>query len=717
MAKKKATKAETPKTTAQQLGSLIKSARDIMRKDKGLNGDLDRLPLLTWIMFLKFLDDREKLGEAEASIGGKKYKSAVEAPYRWRDWAAIKDGITGDGLIAFVNQDEAVRPDGKRGPGLLAYLRSLQSTNGDRRRDVIATVFDGVTNRMISGYLMRDVINLVDGIHFDSSEEIHTLARLYESMLREMRDAAGDSGEFYTPRPVIQFMVAVTDPQLGEVVLDPACGTGGFLAEAYSHLEKQAQTVQQRKVLQEKSIRGGEAKPLPYMLSQMNLLLHGLDSPAIEYGNSLAVKITELGPGDQVDVILTNPPFGGEEEAGIRSNFPADKQTSETALLFLQLIMRKLRRPSAGHERGGRAAVVVPHGTLFGEGVAGRIKEELLKEFNLHTIVRLPNGVFAPYTGIATNLLFFDRSGPTKDIWYYQLPLPEGRRNYSKTKPLQIEEFDDCIKWFQQKRRKSTDQAWRVSVENILKYDDAGTLVSCNLDLRNPNSAAALEHLPPQKLVDDILQKELRIAEIMQSIRVLPSLDNNAHNWSIIPLGEVLQHRKEFIEIDDLTSYKRCRVQLHAQGIVLRDNLVGAEIKTKRQQVCRVDEFLVAEIDAKVGGFGIVPRELDEAIVSSHYFLFQINQSKLNPRFLGYYTQTLAFREQVEAQGSTNYAAIRPKDVLKYRIPLPTLAEQLEIIAIAERIEEVKRIHTNVGKELTAMIPALLSNSATGDMS
>jgi type I restriction enzyme M protein len=305
MAKKKAKTADTSKTTAQQLGTLIKSARDIMRKDKGLNGDLDRLPLLTWIMFLKFLDDREKLGEAEASIGGKKYKSAVEAPYRWRDWAALKDGITGDGLTAFVNQDEAVGPDGKRGPGLLAYLRSLKSTNGDRRRDVIATVFDGVINRMISGYLMRDVINLVDGIHFDSSEEIHTLARLYESMLREMRDAAGDSGEFYTPRPVIQFMVFATDPKLGEVVLDPACGTGGFLAEAFTHMEQQCKTVQDRKVVQEKSIRGGEAKPLPYMLSQMNLLLHGLDAPAIEYGNSLAVKITELGPRDQVDVILT----------------------------------------------------------------------------------------------------------------------------------------------------------------------------------------------------------------------------------------------------------------------------------------------------------------------------------------------------------------------------------------------------------------------------
>jgi type I restriction enzyme M protein len=499
-----------------------------MRKDKGLNGDLDRLPLLTWIMFLKFLDDREKLEEARAGVAGKKYKPAIDSPYRWRDWAANKDGITGDALIAFVNQDEATLPNGKRGAGLLAYLRGLQSKNGDRRRDVIATVFDGVINRMISGYLMRDVINLVDGIHFDSSEEIHTLARLYESMLREMRDAAGDSGEFYTPRPVIQFMVAVTDPQLGEVVLDPACGTGGFLAEAFAHLEKQCKTVQHRKVLQDQSIRGGEAKPLPYMLSQMNLLLHGLDAPAIEYGNSLAVKITELGEKDRVDVILTNPPFGGEEEVGIRGNFPADKQTSETALLFLQLIMRKLRKPGSGHSGGrasggGRAGVIVPNGTLFGDGVAARIKEEMLKEFNLHTIIRLPNGVFAPYTAIPTNLLFFDRSGggggPTKDIWFYELPAPEGRRNYSKTKPIQFEEFADCIKWFQLKRRKESDRAWRVSAADVLKYDEAGDLVSCNLDLKNPNSAEALEHLPPEQLAEDILAKERRIIEIMQEIK------------------------------------------------------------------------------------------------------------------------------------------------------------------------------------------------------
>src|SRR4030042_7015619 len=276
MAKRNAS-SEPPKTTAQQLGSIIKSARDIMRKDKGLSGDLDRLPMLTWIMFLKFLDDMEKIRESESKLSNTRYKPIIEPPYRWRDWAAKEDGITGNELIAFINQEEAVLPNGKKGQGLLAYLRSLQSSNGTDRRDVVAKVYSGVINRMINGYLLRDVINLVNNIHFNSSDEINTLGHLYEIMLREMRDAAGDSGEFYTPRPVVRFMVEVTNPQLGEMVLDPACGTGGFLVETFNHLEKQCKTVQQREILQTKSILGGEAKPLPYLLAQMNLLLHGLE--------------------------------------------------------------------------------------------------------------------------------------------------------------------------------------------------------------------------------------------------------------------------------------------------------------------------------------------------------------------------------------------------------------------------------------------------------
>ena len=507
-------KTETPATTVQSLGSLLKSARDIMRKDKGLNGDLDRLPMLTWIMFLKFLDDLEIQREAEAKLSRNKFKPAIEPPYRWRDWAAKPDGITGEDLIRFINNDEAIRPDGKRGDGLFQYLRTLTSANGDNRRDVVATVFQGVQNRMISGYLLRDVVNKIAGIHFTSSDELHTLGALYESMLREMRDAAGDSGEFYTPRAVVRLMVEVLDPRLGETVLDPASGTGGFLVEAFKHLHKQVKTVPDRKILQERSLLGGEPKPLPYLLCQMNLLLHGLDAPQIDSGNSLRHKLSEIGEKDRVDVILTNPPFGGEEEKGIQGNFPEDKQTAETALLFLQLIMRKLKRQPTPAGRPARAAVVVPNGTLFGDGVCARIKEELLKEFNLHTIVRLPNGVFAPYTGIPTNLLFFDRSGPTKEVWYYEQPLPEGRKNYTKTAPIQFEEFAGCLAWW--KKRKENAQAWKVSAKDLLANN-------CNLDRKNPAAKEDVAHLPPKQLAQSILQKEKQIAEIVGRIQKLLS--------------------------------------------------------------------------------------------------------------------------------------------------------------------------------------------------
>jgi type I restriction enzyme M protein len=540
MTRKQQAQTQAQPTTAQQLGSLVKSARDIMRKDKGLSGDLDRLPMLTWIMFLKFLDDLEQIEESRAKLGKTRYRSSIEPPYRWRDWAAKEDGVTGPELLAFIQHEECTRPDGTKGPGLFAYLRNLGNGNGRgtavSRRRVIATVFSGVQNRMTSGYLLRDVINKVNGIHFLAKDELFTLGSLYESMLKEMRDAAGDNGEFYTPRAVVRFMVTVLDPQLAETILDPACGTGGFLVETFAHLEKQCQTVQHRRTLRDESIFGGEAKPLPYLLCQMNLLLHGLEAPNIDPLNSLRHRLSEIGDKDRVDIILTNPPFGGEEERGILGNFPEDKQTAETALLFLQLIMRKLRRPGtpvggpggagvsavgrAGvspASRGGRAGVVVPNGTLFGDGVCARIKAELLREFNLHTIVRLPNGVFAPYTSIPTNLLFFDRSGPTKDIWYYEQPLPEGRKNYTKTQPLQFEEFADCLKWWP--KRKENDRAWKVKAADVLKTDTDGAVVSVNLDIKNPRGAPDLEHLPPEQLVEDILAKEQRIVEIMGEIK------------------------------------------------------------------------------------------------------------------------------------------------------------------------------------------------------
>jgi type I restriction enzyme M protein len=504
------TKVEIPKSTAQQLGSIVKSSRDIMRKDKGLSGDLDRLPMLTWIMLLKFFDDMEKVRHEEAKLAGKRFHQAIEPPYRWRDWAANPQGMTGPELIAFVNQDEAVRPDGKRGAGLFAYLRALQSANGDRR-DVIAKVFEGTVNRMINGYLLRDVVNKVNEIHFTSRDEIHTLGHMYESMLKEMRDAAGDSGEFYTPRALVKFIVTVVDPKLGETVLDPAAGTGGFLVEAFEHLKKQCKKAEDFSRLHEGTLHGIEPKPLPYLLCQMNLLLHGVEYPEIDPLNALRFPLREIGDKDRVDVIMTNPPFGGEEERGILANFPEDKRTAETALLFLQLIMRRLRRPVGG-AKGGRCGMVVPNGVLFGDGICARIKEELLKEFNLHTIVRLPNGVFAPYTSIPTNLLFFDRSGPTKQLWYYEQSLAEGRKNYTKTAPIQFEEFADCLAWWN--KREENERAWKVPAAELLANN-------CNLDRKSPRAKDDIAHVSPEQLADSILEKEQRICEIIADIKIL----------------------------------------------------------------------------------------------------------------------------------------------------------------------------------------------------
>jgi type I restriction enzyme M protein len=515
MEKKKKGKIVKKETPAQRLSGIIKSCRNTMRKDKGMNGDGDRLPMLTWIMFLKFLDDNENLQETQAALKNKKYKAAIAEPYRWRDWAKDKN-LTGDDLLSFINNEKVKLANRKEQAGLLYYLRGLQSETGTERKDVIATVFKGVTNRMINGYLLRDVVNKIDEIHFTNNEEINTLSHLYESILKEMRDASGDAGEFYTPRPVVKFMVDMLDPKIGETVLDPASGTGGFLVTAFEHLKKQVKTVEQQEILQNKSIRGGEAKPLPYLLCQMNLLLHGLNYPNIDSGNSLRKPLRDIGDSERVEIILTNPPFGGEEEKGILNNFPDDKKTAETALLFLQLIMRKLKKKKP-NQAGGRAAIVVPHGTLFADGIAARVKKQLIDEFNLHTVVRLGEGIFAPYTDIPCNLLFFQQGEPTKDIWYYELLPPDGRKKYSKTKPIQFEEFDEIKKWWN--KRKENDNAWKVKLKAVLHTDYEGKLLNVNLDLKNPNRKGEFEYREPTELVNSFVEKEKQVIQLMKEIQ------------------------------------------------------------------------------------------------------------------------------------------------------------------------------------------------------
>jgi type I restriction enzyme M protein len=435
------------------VSTTVKAIQDIMRKDAGVDGDAQRINQLVWMFFLKIFDDRE----SEKEILEDHYRSPIPEELRWRNWAANPEGITGEALADFVNN-------------LFKTLKGL--TSRDPRAQLVRHVFEEANNYMKSGTLMRQVINKINEIDFNRKSDLHLFGDIYEQILRDLQ-SAGNAGEFYTPRAVTKFMVQMVDPQLGEKVLDPACGTGGFLTNTIEHVRHNyVHSVEDEQILQN-SIKGVEKKQLPYFLCVTNLMLHGIDTPnQISHDNTLARPYRDYQPEDRVDVIVTNPPFGGMEEDGIEKNFPKTYSTRETADLFLVLITHLLRE-------GGRGAIVLPDGTLFGEGIKTRIKEKLLTECNLHTIVRLPNGVFSPYTGIKTNLLFFTKAQQTKEVWYYEHPYPPGVKSYNKTKPIRIEEFDAEKAWWS--NRVENERAWRVPFEEI-----AGN--NFNLDIKNPHA-------------------------------------------------------------------------------------------------------------------------------------------------------------------------------------------------------------------------------------
>jgi type I restriction enzyme M protein len=460
------------------VSNIVKSIQDIMRKDAGTYGDAQRLEQLGWMFFLKIFDDREK----ELELIREEYKSPLPKHLRWSDWAADPEGITGEALLDFVNNT------------LLSKLKALTG-GADKIAGLIRMTFEDANNYMKNGTLMRQVINKINGIDFNASDDRHMFGDIYEKILKDLQ-SAGNAGEFYTPRAVTQFIVEQVNPRLGETILDPACGTGGFLVCAIEHLRKQAKTADDERIIQD-CFSGIEKKHLPHVLCMTNLLLHGIDVPSnVRHDNTLARPLRDWSPKERVDVIVTNPPFGGMEEDGIEANFPAEFRTRETADLFLVLIM-KILKP------GGRAGLVLPDGTLFGEGVKTRIKEALLTDCNLHTIVRLPNGVFNPYTGIRTNLLFFAKGQSTSEVWYYEHPYPPGAKSYNKGKPIRIEEFEPEKTWWD--NRVENEQAWRVSIDEIKASN-------YNLDLSNPHQngdhPGDVDHLLPEyeKLLTQITE-------------------------------------------------------------------------------------------------------------------------------------------------------------------------------------------------------------------
>ncbi|QDO76823.1 N-6 DNA methylase [Aeromonas caviae] len=454
--------------------SVIKSIQDIMRKDAGIDGDAQRLGQLSWLLFLKIFDAQEEELEFEQD----NYRLPIPERLLWRNWAADAEGITGDALLDFVNND------------LFDSLKNLPvQIDLNPRGFVVKEAFSDAFNYMKNGTLLRQVINKLNEIDFGDSSERHLFGDIYEQILRDLQ-SAGNAGEFYTPRAVTRFMVDRIDPKLGERIMDPACGTGGFLACAFDHVKSRyVKTAADHQTLQQQ-ILGVEKKQLPHLLCTTNMLLHGIEVPVqIRHGNTLNKPLSSWD--SDIDVIVTNPPFGGTEEDGIEQNFPADLRTRETADLFLQLIIEVLKDK-------GRAAVVLPDGTLFGEGVKTKIKQLLTQECNLHTIVRLPNGVFNPYTGIKTNILFFTKGQPTQEVWFYEHPYPDGVKNYNKTKPMKYEEFAAEQAWWGDEAdgfaaRVENEQAWKVSIDDIIARN-------FNLDIKNPHVGEQISHDPDELL-------------------------------------------------------------------------------------------------------------------------------------------------------------------------------------------------------------------------
>ncbi|HWR14149.1 MAG TPA: class I SAM-dependent DNA methyltransferase [Terriglobales bacterium] len=466
--------------------NLVKSIQDIMRQDVGVDGDAQRISQLCWMFFLKIIDDQDQ--ELEVMQDG--YRSPIPKKYQWRAWAADPEGITGDKLLAFVNDE------------LFSSLKDLSLAGKGGRARVVRDVFEDAYNYMKSGQLMRQVINKINGIDFNNLAERQHFGDIYEQILNDLQ-SAGNAGEYYTPRAVTAFMADRIDPKPGEILLDPACGTGGFLTCAINHMRKKYVKKPKDEQKMQQALRAVEKKQLPHMLCTTNMLLHGIDDPSfVRHDNTLARPYISYSQADRVDIVLTNPPFGGREEDGIESNFPKQFQTKETADLFLALIVRLLRP-------GGRAAVVLPDGTLFGEGVKTRLKEHLLEECNLHTIVRLPNSVFKPYASIGTNLLFFEKGLPTKEIWYYEHQIPDGQKSYSMTKPIRFEHFDPCLAWWE--KRDESEVAWKLSIEDVKAK-------GYNLDFKNPHVTEE-DHGDPAELLLKLEHSEQETGKLRDALK------------------------------------------------------------------------------------------------------------------------------------------------------------------------------------------------------
>ncbi|MEP9364007.1 N-6 DNA methylase [Nocardioides sp. CN2-186] len=666
----------------QELQRIVKSASDKMRADDNTKGTAKYLEHFSWLLFLKVFEQVEDDKELVAEVDGVSYSRVIESPYKWSDWA--RGQYSGDELIEFVINE------------LFPYLRARNETDAHRK---IARLFDGVSVVMKSGYVLAEVLKIVDRIEFRENSDYHSMSVIYETLLAQMGSDSGWSGEHYTPRPLIEFMVDIVNPQIGERVLDPCSGSGGFLVEAFEHLQPQVATTQDDLVLHRSSLFGQDSGEFPFLLGTMNLLLHGVTEPNIEHRNALERDIRHITQAEQFEVILTNPPFGGAEHPQVQRNFPI--KSSSTQLLFMQLILAKLRD-------SGRLGVVLPESFLSNEGVFAGFRKQMLEQWNVHTIVSVPaKGIW--YKDVKTDLVFIDGPGPTEEILYVEIQPPAGAKNFSRVrKPLTSEAMAPYAAIVRE--RIEGESSWLVDVADLGE--------DCDLRPIKPAGESPLT-------LQDAAERLERVREALPNLTASVGLLDNTlgfdpgeqlEGYETRPLSSCLTQRRDAVRVVDDMNYKRVRVSFHGRGLFLRDEVLGRQIKTKTQYLVEAGQFVVAEIDARLGGMGMVPEELHGAIVSSHYFAFDLDESVCRPGWLALLSESEFIAGSLSAKGATNYASVRPDDILASLVPMPAPVEQDRVLSLVEAASAGHRAARKISDELETILQEVRLGSLAGQL-
>lgn len=633
------------------------SACNKMRQDPGTTGALQYVEQFSWLLFLKVYEEIENEYEAKATFEGKTYNRNIDNEYRWSVWTSKDTYITGPDLLEFVQTK------------LFPYFRTL---SGNRTKEIISEIFNNTQNRMEDGYLLREVVDVLASVDFFGDEDSFAVSSIYEGLFARMKSSdIKPLAEFHTPRVIARFMTEMVAPKIGQTIYDPCNGPSGFLTEAYHFMRPQEKNTKDKEFLQKESFYGKELKSLPFILGTMNMMLNGIATPNIRKMNTLSINLFNLT--EKYDIILTNPPFSGTVR-GIESNFPYP--SAQTEILFLQHCLRSLKD-------GGKCAIIFPEGVLEADDQAYvNTKKELLQQFNLHHIVRLPKGSFAPYTGIPTNILFFDKTGPTKEIFYYELSLPEGLKNFSKSKPIKGEYFEEIKKLWNTKE--ATAQSWSVPVEDIIKN-------KYNLSVVNPNGKDRLQFEKPQKLLSQILDDNHLLISIIDELQ--KKIKFNIGKLKKETLGDWLKQYRNIIRINDKLVYRQVTISQKGE-VIFRGEKSGSQIGRKRQFSLDLKKhpktLIFIRQGVQNGGIGIVPPELDDCVVTENMPMFEIRED-INLTFLNYYIKSNLFKREVEkiVPKGTAQKAIHEEKLLKIPVYYVEGDDQVEIVKIIEIFEKV----------------------------